>query len=76
MAAQSAKAALAAAVENTEGVRAAVVGKEVLEAAQKSSTAAWRAHSVSRTLLSCHVNGTEYTGIAHKSQVSCQLCSL
>ena len=44
---QSAKAALAAAVENTEGVREAVAAKEVLEAAQKSSTAAWRAHSVS-----------------------------
>ena len=52
---QSAKAALAAAVENTEGVREAVAAKEVLEAAQKSSTAAWRAHSVSHTPLSHHL---------------------
>lgn len=44
---QSAKAALAAALENAEGVREAVAAKEVLEAAQKSSTAAWRSHSVS-----------------------------
>lgn len=44
---QSAKAALAAALENAEGVREAVAAKDVLEAAQKSSTAAWRAHSVS-----------------------------
>ena len=47
---QSAKAALAAALENAEGVREAVAAKEVLEAAQKSSTAAWRSHSVSPCL--------------------------
>lgn len=48
-AAQSAKAALAAALENAEGVREAVAAKDVLEAVQKSSTAAWRAHAVSLT---------------------------
>lgn len=82
VAAQSAKAALAAAVENTEGVRAAVAGKEVLEAAQKSSTAAWRAHSVSPTLLPLTISAAPSTtsipwhGIAHDSKVSCQLCAL
>ena len=44
---QSAKAALAAALENAEGVREAVAAKEVLDAVQKSSTTAWRSHSVS-----------------------------
>ena len=75
---QSAKAALAAAVENTEGVREAVAAKEVLDAAQKSSTAAWRAHSVSQTPLFCHLCSHQYTwlGIAHDSQVVCRLCSL
>ena len=62
---QSAKAALAAAVENTEGVREAVAAKEVLEAAQKSSTAAWRAHSVSATLLSCLLRSNQYTVAWH-----------
>ncbi len=46
MRAQSAKAACAAAVENLEGAREAVGRKDTLEAAQKASTAAWRAHSV------------------------------
>ncbi len=43
---QSAKTACAAALENAEGVRDALKGKNILEAAQKSSTAAYRAHSV------------------------------
>ena len=43
---QSAKTACAAALENAEGVREALKAKNVLEAAQKSSTAAYRAHSV------------------------------
>lgn len=47
---QSAKTACAAALENAEGVREALKGKNVLEAAQKSSTAAYRAHSVRRNL--------------------------
>ena len=78
-AAQSAKAALAAAVENTEGVREAVAAKEVLEAAQKSSTAAWRAHSVSHTpLLFAIFAATSklWLGMTHMSEVLCQLCSL
>ena len=63
---QSAKAALAAALENTEGVREAVAAKEVLEAAQKSSTAAWRAHSVSpNTMLSHHRCCNQYTVAQH-----------
>lgn len=46
IAAQSAKAACAAALENAEGVREALKAKDTLEATQKSSTAAYRAHSV------------------------------
>ena len=63
---QSAKAALAAAVENTEGVREAVAAKEVLEAAQKSSTAAWRAHSVSPTHLFHHLCSKRCTVAWHQ----------
>lgn len=48
---QSAKTACAAALENAEGVREALKTKDVLEAAQKSSTAAYRAHSVRMNFL-------------------------
>ena len=44
--AQSAKTARNSAAENLEGVRAAVAAEDVLEAAQKASIAACRAHSV------------------------------
>lgn len=60
---QSAKTACAAALENAEGVREALKTKDVLEAAQKSSTAAYRAHSVRMTFLGCSEHCKNQRGV-------------
>ncbi|CAK0782825.1 hypothetical protein CVIRNUC_006020 [Coccomyxa viridis] len=72
-AAASAKAALAAAVENTEGVREAVAAKEVLEAAQKSSTAAWRAHSAGKAALVAEESAVSAANLARAARTQAAL---
>ncbi|KAK9904021.1 hypothetical protein WJX75_002693 [Coccomyxa subellipsoidea] len=72
-AAQSAKTACAAALENAEGVREALKGKNVLEAAQKSSTAAYRAHSAGKAALVAEESAVSAASLARAARTQAAL---